>query len=101
MLKNLDLQTILLFIFGIVLVAGVLVFSGGITSPKEQEKKQLKNAKIVIWGTLPGKIFQEQVLKTIKDDIGSGNVVTYIERPIETFDKDLIEKIAAGAGPDI
>ncbi|MCI0533076.1 extracellular solute-binding protein, partial [bacterium] len=101
MLKNLDLQTILLFIFGIVLVAGVLVFSGAVSSPKEKQRQQLQNSKIVIWGTLPKEVFRGDILKFIIDELGTSNAVTYVERPIETFDNELVEKLAAGTGPDI
>lgn len=100
MLKNLDLQTVLLFFFGVLLVMGIFVFSGIIPSPKSAKEKQIEGAKVVVWGTLPEKYFQDKTIKFIKESVGTRSI-TYIERSAERFDADLIEKLAADAGPDI
>jgi multiple sugar transport system substrate-binding protein len=55
---------------------------------------------VVIWGTLPG-----NAMTTVIDDLKRTHhefeKVAYLERSPDTFDSDLAEAIASGAGPDL
>lgn len=101
MLKKLNLQTIFLFAFGILLVAGVFVFAGLIPSPRASEKELLLQGKLVVWGTIPKTVMEQKVMAAAERVVGQGVEISYIERNPATFDDDLIEKLASGSGPDI
>lgn len=101
MFKKLNLQTIFLFGFGILLVAGVFVFAGLIPSPRASERDIVLQGKLVVWGTLPKEIVDQRVMAQVEQIVGRGVQISYVERSVESFDTDLVERLASGSGPDI
>jgi len=101
MFKKLNLQTIFLFGFGVLLVAGVFVFAGLVPSPRASERELILQGRLVVWGTLPKEIVDQRVMAQVKEAVGQSVQISYVERSEESFDQDLVEKLASGSGPDI
>jgi ABC-type glycerol-3-phosphate transport system substrate-binding protein len=91
-------QTILLVVFGAFLILGVLVFSGWVPIGRDQAGAGLSGS-ITIWGTMPSGFFQN-ILDTLEDE-NDGLTVRYIEKSERSFDRELVEAIATGVGPDL
>jgi ABC-type glycerol-3-phosphate transport system substrate-binding protein len=88
-----NFQIILTGIFIFAIVVGVVVFA---TSKSRGGAEQ---AEVVIWGTLPGDLFGEYINK-VNLDLAKPLVVTYVEKQEESFDKEFVEALASGGGPD-
>ena len=90
-------QIALTGIFIVLLVIGFLGFSGKIPLPVG--KKDIKYGQVVLWGSIPFDMMQ----KLITERIGTQGAVTikYVEKKSATFDKDFIEALASGNGPDL
>ncbi len=88
---KLNVQIIIITVFVLFGVVGFILFSrssGGGNSGSQT---------VVVWGTLPQIVmvpFAEKV--TTKEYI-----VQYVEKNSETFERDLLEALAAGTGPDL
>lgn len=81
------------FIIAIIAAIGIFALSkatGGVTS------------SVVIWGTLPDETMQVFLLRPeIKGAFDAKKTaVSYVAKSSETFDKDVVEAIASGKGPD-
>ncbi|MBI5816861.1 MAG: extracellular solute-binding protein [Candidatus Yonathbacteria bacterium] len=94
-------QLAILGIFGAFIVLGVLAFSGilpGFSKKANSDKVFLGN--VVIWGTLP-----QGAMTNIADDFNKVNkdtvTVKYVEKSKGTFESELVEALADGAGPDM
>src|SRR3989338_2451687 len=93
-----NFQLVLIIVFVAFAVFGVLVFSGLISLGNE------KNAPgglgtVVLWGTVPNTIMSKLV-----EDFNLANpayIVKYMEKSPKTFDRDLLEALAEGEGPDM
>lgn len=86
-------QLILTGIFGILLVAGVIVFStyrGGSENAVE----------VVVWGTIPQITFNNIIEQTSLFQ-SRQYTIQYVEKSEENFDSDFIEALASGDGPDL
>lgn len=59
-------------------------------------------ANVAIWGTLPDATMQTFLRRPeIKAALDAKKVaVTYVSKPVNTFDQDVVEAIASGKGPD-
>ncbi|OHA89135.1 MAG: hypothetical protein A2653_02910 [Candidatus Zambryskibacteria bacterium RIFCSPHIGHO2_01_FULL_43_25] len=84
----------LLVVFGVFIAIGVAFFAlskggGGQTT-----------SNVVIWGTMSRGVFSQSFSKLpiSKDDTFK---VSYVEKPAESFDEDLLEALASGGGPDL
>jgi len=89
-------QLIILVVFGFFAAAAVFIFSGIIPIFKSSDEI---SGQVVIWGTVP----QTKILSLI-DEVGRNNkglVLSYVEKSPANFDRDLIEALAAGRGPDV
>lgn len=85
-------QAIVLAIFGIAIIAGVVVLA----TTKGSNKGD--SIPVVIWGTMPSASFNSATagFKDSKINVK----ITYVEKRPESFDRDLIEALASGVGPD-
>ncbi|GMQ95411.1 MAG: hypothetical protein BMS9Abin13_524 [Patescibacteria group bacterium] len=92
-------QMILLGVFGFFIILAVLGFSGFVPGFGGKQDKDRFLGNVIVWGTLPARTMTE----TIGDMYGSEKTVsiTYIEKRKSTFDRDLVEALASGSGPDI
>lgn len=93
-----QLVTIIVFVaFG---VLGLLVFSGIIKiGGSNDEPEQTLRGNITIWGTLPEKIMRTSI-KGYFRDLKNVNI-RYVERRESVFDRELVEALASGIGPDL
>lgn len=91
-------QVVLLVVFGLFLAGGVLFFAiggldGGSNGPQI--------GRVVIWGTLDDGPFNG-VLRALRDqDDSTFGGIAYVQKDAATFDDDLTEALATGAGPDL
>lgn len=86
-------QIILLSVFGVAIVAAVLVFSlyrGGSST----------SANLSVWGTLPAEEFIA-FLSDARLNQNKNISFTYTEKPAATIDRDFTEALATGKGPDL
>ncbi len=90
-----NFQTILLVVFGVFIVAGVMVFSlyrsgsGGVG-----------DITIIIWGDITAYEFNDLLkLQSLKQE-GIPNI-SYIEKAVGTIDAEFTEALARGVGPDL
>ncbi|MSU55249.1 MAG: extracellular solute-binding protein [Candidatus Taylorbacteria bacterium] len=92
-MKTSPFQIIVLSFFAVSIVIGVIVLSS------IKSSSQGPGATIVIWGTMPQQVFSfstaalTQTNKNLK--------FNYIEMKSDTFDRDLVEALASGIGPDV
>ncbi len=90
-------QIVLLCILGASLVVGVLIFAGVI--PGFRKDVTNTNKEVVMWGTLPA-----GALNKFFSDLNRSNdsfVVHYDEKSAASFEKELIDALARGRGPDL
>lgn len=86
-------QIVVLAIFAIAIVAGVIVLS-----LTKSNSGGANNVPIVIWGTLSEASFKYAIADITQGN--SGLKITYVEKQPATFDRELIEALASGVGPD-
>lgn len=90
-------QIVILGVFGVALVIAVLIFSGFI--PTKGDRSDLRGT-VTIWGTL-----EQELIFTPLEELNRENdrkfIIEYIEIRRETFDRDLVEALASGTGPDM
>ncbi len=94
-MKNFQLITIIVFIA--LAVFGVLVFSGAIPIGNDNTPGSL--GTVVLWGTE-----KTSALTPLLEEFNNANptfVVKYVQKSAESFDQNLLEALAAGAGPDM
>jgi ABC-type glycerol-3-phosphate transport system substrate-binding protein len=88
------LGKILMAVFGVGILAGVMVFAIG-----SSQSNQQTNVTIVIWGTIPRQSmaaalgYMDQVNKDVK--------TLYIQKNEDTFHEELVDALASGFGPDV
>lgn len=87
-------QLILTGIFAAFIVIGVLVFS------LSRSGSDVVVSKVTVWGTMTQNQFG-QILKSTGLDQDKTFNITYVEKRAETFDRDFVEALADGAGPDL
>lgn len=92
-MKITTFQAVILAIFGVGLVAGVIILS--ITKGKGAGAG---NVPVTIWGTLPSSSFTGAISDLTK---GTGGMkITYVQKRLDSFEPDLLEALASGNGPD-
>ncbi|MFA5841075.1 MAG: extracellular solute-binding protein [Candidatus Paceibacterota bacterium] len=91
-----NFQLIILIVFIAAAVFGMLVFSGAIPLGKNSTGSL---GTVVLWGTVPGATIAT-AMKSF-NDANPTFVVSYVQKSPDTFDQDLLEALAAGAGPDL
>ncbi|MDO8590721.1 MAG: ABC transporter substrate-binding protein [bacterium] len=92
-MKITPFQAVVLAIFAVATLSGVIL----LTVSKGPSGRG-NNLPVVIWGTMPSASFIDAI-----NDITQGNSgfkIDYLEKRPESFDRDLIEAIASGVGPD-
>lgn len=87
-------QVIVLAIFILCIAAGVALFA-------TYKGKDAQNTlpPITVWGTFPSDIFST-LLARLNSTRSSSLSVSYVEKTAASFDKDFIEALARGQGPD-
>ena len=94
-MKNTQLfQYIVIGLFIFFIVVGAIMFATYRSSNTSET-----NISITLWGTLPADQFTSFINKYFSE-VNLKYVVNYVERNPATFDQDLVEALASGAGPD-
>ncbi len=87
-------QTILIAVFGIFIVVGMVAFS------MYRGSSVAKMAHVTIWGTINQKSFNDFLAVAQGDASNSTLNVSYVQVPVDSFEKTLVEALASGRGPD-
>lgn len=95
-MKLTQFQLAMLLIFGLAAVGGLITFA---TFQANQGSGELR-VDLEMWGTLPQAPVNRYVGDVSYQTGGLTNIV-YTEKSAETFERDLIEAIADGRGPDL
>ncbi len=97
-MKGKNFQLIVLIGFIVAAIFGVLVFSGMIPIG-DKSNTAGGQGTVVVWGTI-----KSQAISEILEEFNTANptfVVKYVQKSPETFDKNLLEALASGNGPDM
>lgn len=96
-MKSNNFQIIFIVVFIFAAIFGVLVFSGAIPLGNSNSAGSL--GTVVLWGTVPNAL----ISAPLKDfnDANPTFVVKYEQKSADTFDRDLLEALATGTGPDM
>lgn len=92
-----NFQIIVIIIFIVLAIFGIFVFSGAIPIGNNTQPGAL--GTVLLWGSIPS-----STMSPLIEDFNTTNqsfVVKYVEKSADTFDQDLLEAIASGAGPDM
>jgi len=92
-----NFQTILIIVFLAAALFGIMVFSGAIKIGGGDKNVAIGN--VTLWGTVKSSAIIGAIDEFNK--INKTFVVKYVQKFPETFDKDLLEALASGQGPDI
>ncbi len=95
MKKTSTFQTIVLVVFGVFIVVGMAYFSLGAGSGGDTTRL---TEKVIIWGTLSDSIVTEIIQDVFLDD---SSKISYEEKRESVFDRELVEALASGVGPDM
>src|SRR3989344_7496815 len=93
-MKITPFQAVTLAIFGVSLVAGLIVLA-----TTKNNRGGGSGVPVVIWGTISAVDFNNAT-----DDLTrsrDGLKINYMEKRVEGFDQELLEALAKGAGPDV
>ncbi len=91
-----NFQSVVIGVFIVAAILGILVFSGAIPIGEDSEGSL---GTVVLWGTLPTASLAGPL--EAFNDANPDFVVEYAEKSAETFDRDLLEALASGTGPDL
>ena len=96
---NKKFQLIILVVFIATAILGLFVFSGAIPLGK-QGSDNVPQGTVVLWGTVKSGDISKPLEDFNRININAFSVV-YEEKSPDTFDSDLLEALASGAGPDM
>jgi ABC-type glycerol-3-phosphate transport system substrate-binding protein len=89
-------QIVLMVVFGLIALVGLFLFANF----KGFKSGVTPVGKVTIWGTLPERGLQDTIMN-LRNANGELTATTYYEYPLESFDRELADAIAAGRGPDM
>lgn len=91
-------QIVLLVIFGFAIILAVLAFSGLL--PGLGFGSDSVSGDVLIWGTFPKENIG-QAISVITSERGQSISIRYEQKDVGQFDRELVEALASGAGPDL
>jgi DUF2075 family protein/SOS-response transcriptional repressor LexA len=91
-------QTIILIIFGFAAIVAIGIFAANKGSVSKKDPSQATGT-VRIWGTLPSEPMKNMfsILEQNNKDLR----IVYEQKPLNTFENDLVHALASGIGPDI
>lgn len=91
MKMKLNVQLIIIAAFVLFAAIGFILFSRASNSAGKDV------ANVVVWGTIPS-----QIMNTFASNVSNKTlIVQYVQKNSATFERDLLEALAAGTGPDL
>lgn len=90
-------QIVLIGFFVVLLILGFLGFSGKLPLPSS--KKDINYGEVVLWGSVPRETMQSLITTSLRDERSVS--IKYVEKRPETFNRDFVEALASGKGPDM
>ena len=96
--KSKSMNKLQLFLLGgaaILIALAVLVFSGAFGFGGRGARTEL-----IMWGTWESDPFRE-INRALQNNSGNAFTLSYIKKSPATYEQDLVEALAAGAGPDL
>jgi ABC-type glycerol-3-phosphate transport system substrate-binding protein len=91
-------RVVVLGIFVVFIVLAVLVFSGIIGGGNGDRAGV--GGEVVMWGTLDAQEL-DTLLSEVRIEYSEEFRLTYVQKRASTFDRDLVEALASGTGPDL
>lgn len=97
-MKSMSFQTIILGVFGFLVVGGMLIFAGVIPIGKSSSTTTYDGTTLSVWGTIP-----EDTLRSLLAEFSQSTKmnILYSQHNAQTFDTELIDALASATGPDI
>lgn len=92
-MKITPFQAIVLALFGIAIIGGVVVLA------TTKSGNTGNTVPVVVWGTMPDEQFNSAISGIVQGK--EGLKITYVEVSPDTFDRNLVEALASGSGPDV
>lgn len=90
-------QTVLIAIFVVIIFLAFLGFSGKLPLPSSKDK--INYGSVTFWGTIPSATMQKVISEKLSADKSIS--ITYVQKPKATFEKEFVEALATGTGPDL
>lgn len=94
-------QTILLAFFGVMAVVGLIAFSKSDTKSKGDPVLAGAQGNVEIWGQFPDSAGLAKVLSEFNVQFEGNFTISYQYHDPKTFDRDIVEALASGRGPDV
>lgn len=85
--------------FVVLLILGFLGFSGKLDGILPKSKTDINYGEVVLWGTAPKETIQTLITNNLRDEKSVS--IKYVEKRPETFNRDFVEALASGKGPDM
>lgn len=90
-------QIVVLGIFVVLILLGLLGFSGKLPLPTKPQ--DINYGEVVLWGTIPANIVQTAIADKLRSE--RSVTIKYVEKNKVNFDRDFVEALASGTGPDL
>jgi ABC-type glycerol-3-phosphate transport system substrate-binding protein len=90
-------QIVLLGVFAVFILIGLLAFSGKLPLPTSAG--DVNYGSVTLWGTLPASVVSPVLAEKLQSEKGIS--IKYVEKSKETFNRDFVEALASGTGPDL
>ncbi|MBI5078193.1 MAG: extracellular solute-binding protein [Candidatus Yonathbacteria bacterium] len=90
-------QMIIIGVFVVFVIFGFLGFSGKLPLP--MRGGDVNYGEVILWGSIPVSTMQTLISDNFRDEKSVS--IKYVEKNAETINRDFIEALASGKGPDI
>lgn len=90
-------QIVLIGFFVVLLILGFLGFSGKLPMPTSE--KDINYGEVTLWGSVPNTTMQTLLANNFRDE--KRIKIKYVEKRTENFNRDFVEALASGKGPDM
>lgn len=81
----------------VLLIFGFLGFSGKLPLPSSG--KNINYGEVTLWGSIPASTMQTLISNNLRDNKSIS--IKYVQKSAETINRDFIEALASGKGPDL
>lgn len=97
MQKSNIFQIVVIGTFVVLIILGFLGFSGKLPLPTSSQ--DVNYGTITMWGTVPDVVMQQLIGNTLSKDKRVN--ISYVEKNKDTIDRDFVDSLASGDGPDL